>query len=138
MTRTKVNSKLKQRNRGGALTVEMAMTLPIFFTILFGCYEICHASMLQHAAESAAYEGARAGIVPGASETRCRNSATLVLRSMGIRKFDVRVSPSNIGTATPAVEVEVRVPMKGNTTFATFFFKDPVFRGRCELVRETL
>ena len=94
--------------------------------------------MLQHAAESAAYEGARAGIVPGASETRCRNSAAQVLRSMGIRKFDILVSPTNIGTTTPTVEVEVRVPIKGNTTFATFFFKDPTFRGRCELVRETL
>ncbi len=138
MTRTSTNFKSNRRNRSGALTVEMAMTLPVFFTILFGCYEICHASMLQHAAESAAYEGARAGIVPGASESRCRNSATLVLRSMGIRKFDVLVSPSRIGTTTPTVDVEIRVPMKGNTTFATFFFKDPVFRGRCELVRETL
>ena len=138
MKRLLQKKKSTFRQRSGALTVEMAMTLPIFFMILFGCYEICHANMLQHAAESAAYEAARAGIVPGASETRCKNSATLVLRSMGIRKFDITVSPSKIQTTTPTVEVEVRVPMTGNTTFATFFFKDHVFRGRCELVRETL
>jgi Flp pilus assembly protein TadG len=114
------------------------MCLPILFLLVVGCFEICHASMLQHAAESAAYEGARAGVIPGATQERCQDSAAFVLRSMGIRGFTVRTNPESITTSAPTINVEVSVPLRSNTIFAPFLFSDPIFRGNCELVREIL
>ena len=54
-------------DRTGALTIEVALCLPLLILLLFGCYEICRTSMILHATQSAAYEGARVGIVPGAT-----------------------------------------------------------------------
>ena len=51
-------------NRRGALTVEVAICLPLLLITLFGLYELSRANMIRHAVESAAYEGARSGILP--------------------------------------------------------------------------
>ncbi len=125
-------------NRRGATTVEFALCLPILFLLVIGSFEICHAAMLQHAAESAAYEGARAGVIPGATPRRCENAAGFILRSLGVRGFTVTSTPANIAADTKTVNVHVDVPLRANSVFSPFFFNNPVFSGDCELVRETL
>ena len=128
----------RQRNdRIGALTVEMALCIPLLLTVLFGCYEMAKANMLIHASESAAYEGARVGIIPGATSAKIESAAGSVLKSMGINSFTVNVSPSVISVDTERVEVEIGVPFRENTMIPTLFVDDPTFRARCELSRET-
>jgi Flp pilus assembly protein TadG len=122
----------------GALSVEVALTLPVLMLMLFGSYEVARANMLHHAAENAAYEAARAGIIPGATPTRCRDQAAFALRSMGVRNFSVKVVPSSLDRRTPTVGIEVRVPLRGNTLMAPLFFRNTNFRGFCELKREVL
>jgi Flp pilus assembly protein TadG len=124
--------------RTGALTVEMALCLPILLLVLFGCYEIAKANMMLHASEAAAYEGARVGIVPGATPEKIEAAVGGVLRSMGISSFTVDVTPNVISTNTEQIEVEVGVPFLDNTLIAPFFMDDSTFRSRCELSRETL
>lgn len=106
--------------------------------VLFACYELAHANMLLHATESAAYEGARVGIIPGASSDKIEAAVKGVLNSVGINNFDVNVNPKKINTDTKSVQVEVLVPFRSNTSIPPFFVKDPRFRGQCELSRETL
>lgn len=125
-------------DRRGALAVEMALCLPILFTVLFGCFELAHANMLRHASESAAYEGARAGIVPGTTPEKIRTAATGVLRSLGVSNFTVSIVPEVITAETNNVRVEVDVPVRANTLIPAVFFADPTFHGQCELSRETL
>ena len=72
-TMTMKHQKNNGRRRVGALAVEVAMCLPILLMVLFGCYEVARANMLVHATESAAYEGARVGIIPGCNSRKSRS-----------------------------------------------------------------
>ncbi len=125
-------------SRRGALTVEVAICLPILITFLFACYEVAHANMLLHATESAAYEAARVGIVPGAKPAKIREAAAFVLNSVGVRNFTLTMTPDPITTKTNSVKIVILVPFRGNTAVSQMFVRDPTFRGQCELTRETL
>lgn len=94
--------------------------------------------MLLHAAESAAYEGARVGIVPGANREKIEDAVAFVLRSVGATNFNVDISPTNIDSTTSRITVEVSVPLKENTIMMQQFLRSPEFSGRCELTREVL
>ena len=120
----------------GALTVEMAVCLPILFLVLFTSYEFARANMLKHASESAAYEGARVGIVPGATVQQIEGAVQFVLGTVGVRDFNVIVDPPVIEQDTETVQVTVEVPYEANTTFSGFFLEDPTFRGTTLLTRE--
>lgn len=128
----------QKNQRRGALTVEVAICLPILFMFLFGCYEIAHANMLLHATESAAYEAARVGIIPGAQKDKIESAAASILSTVGIRNFKVTVTPNVITNSTKKVKIEIAVPFRSNTIAPQFFVKDPTFRGQCELTREIL
>jgi len=124
--------------RSGVVSVEMAMCLPVLFLLLFGCYEVANANMLHHAAENAAYEAARAGIVPGATAQKCRDQAALILRGMGIQQFNVTVTPGTLQRNTATVIINVDVPLTGNALISPVFFGGVTFHGGCEMIREVL
>lgn len=126
------------RSRVGAVTVEVALCLPVLLLFLFGAYELGRANMLLHATESAAYEGARIGILPGANNAKIEAACESILRSVGVQDFNVIVEPANLNNATEKVKVRVEVPFQNNTTIGTFFVDDPTFQGECELSREVL
>jgi Flp pilus assembly protein TadG len=132
------HNRSDQRRRRGALSVEVAICLPILFVFLFACYEIAHANMLLHATESAAYEAARVGIVPGAKPDKIRAAATFVLNSVGATNFTVNITPDPITNSSEKVRIDIRVPFRGNTSVPRMFVKDPTFHGQCELSREVL
>ncbi len=123
--------------RLGTTTVEVAICLPVLFIFLFGCYEVARANMIIHAAESAAYEAARTGIVPGTTQEQIEDSAAFVLRSVGVSNFTVNVTPGTIVNSTEKVKVKVTIPLRTNTVLTSLFVKDPVFVGECELKRES-
>ena len=128
----------KRRNsvRNGALTVELALCLPLLFLLLFGGYELARTSMILHATQSAAYEGARTGIVPGATQEDIEASVGFVLRTMGVRNFDIETVPAVIERDTPQLEVIVSVPVADAFGIPRLFVEDPTFRGTCTLSRE--
>ncbi|MEM7454158.1 MAG: TadE family protein [Planctomycetota bacterium] len=134
-------SNLKKQRRSsrrkGATTVEMAFCLPVLFLFLFASYEMARANMMLHAAESAAYEGARTGIVPGASQQSIEDSVAFVMNSVGASDFDVAVTPSVIQRDTETVRVEVSVSLRDNTILSGIFLQDPVFVGATEMKRES-
>ena len=127
-----------RRQRRGAAAVELAACLPVLLLVLFGAYEFGRANMLHHVCESAAYEGARIGMVPGANPTKIRNAAQSVLNSVGVRDARIRIIPSVIDNSTPTVRVEIEIPMRTNTIVPVSFSRDAVFTGQCELSRELL
>ena len=88
-------SKMNKRSQG-AITVEVALCLPVLFAILFGSYELARANMMLHSTESAAYEGARVGIIPGATPESVRESVGGILRSVSVSEFDVVIRPEVI------------------------------------------
>jgi Flp pilus assembly protein TadG len=134
--RVKTRNQSPTQNRTGTLTVEVALCLPILIIVLFGGYELGHANMILHSTESAAYEGARAGIVPGATVEKIEQSVEALLTSVSIKNFDVQVNPTTITETTENITVTVLVPIRENLSFPAFFMQDPTFRGECQLTRE--
>ncbi len=127
---------MKRRTRCGAVAVEMSLTLSIFLLFLFGTYELARASFLRHAAGAAAYEGARVGILPGASADDVTHAVQAAMRRSGARNTQITITPSVITNNTPKVKVTVRVPITDNTFFGRLFTRDVVTIGETELFRE--
>lgn len=127
-----------KQNRRGALTVEMAIVLPLFFLFLFASIEFSRMNMIRHTAENAAYEAARSAIVPGGSAARARQVGLNIMSSVGCRNMTVTTVPAVIQNSTPEVEVFVSVPCDDNAYFAPNFFGGRNITGRSKLTRERL
>ena len=122
--------------RNGALTVEVAMCLPLLILLLFGSYELARTNMILHATQSAAYEGARVGIVPGATPEKIEESVSYVLQTLAIDNFTIETIPAVIERDTESLEVIVRVPLRNNLSLPQLFVENPTFEGTCKLSRE--
>jgi Flp pilus assembly protein TadG len=118
--------------------VELAFTMPILFLMLFACYEFGRANMIRHTCQGAAYEAARAAIVPGATRKEAEQTAEFFLSTCGVRKFDIDVNPGEITDKTEKVTVQIKVKMHENSSIGLLFNEKAVFEGRCQLNRETL
>ena len=122
----------------GAVAAEVAVCLPVLFLLLFGCLELARANMLLHATESAAYEGARVGIIPGAQQASVEEAVDFILTTVGASNFSVEILPEVITSTTEEIEVIVNVPYAENAFVPPFFMSDPTFRASCKLRREVL
>ena len=125
-----------QRRRRGAVTVEMAMTLPVLLLILFGAYEFAKAHFLMHTVQAASYEGARTGMVLGGTADEAIAAAETVVRAAGARNVTVTVEPEDLSTDSEFVRVTVVVPLEGNMPFMRFFNRNAELFGETELRRE--
>jgi len=105
---------------------------------LFAFFEISRASMIQHATQASAYEGARVGIVPGATDQEIRDQVQLVLNSVGVTNFTVNVEQNRPVGGLLKVLVTVNVPFTETTTGGLLFGEGRSFTGRTELGQETL
>lgn len=130
--------RLRSKRSYGAVAVEFAVCVPVLFALLFGCYEMARANLMKHAAESAAYEGARVGIIPGATEEEIREATQFVMTSVGVSDFVIDVQNRVSEDDAEFVTVEIQVPFQENFQLGTFFIDDPTFRGSCTLKRESL
>ncbi len=127
---------LKQ-NRRGAVTVELALTIGMAFFFFFTALEFSRVSMLRHTVEHAVYEGARKGVVPGSTANEVETEVARVLRTVGIRRSETIVNPSEISLTTPDIEVTVKVPLEGNLYLPPVFFRDRTLERTIRMQRET-
>jgi Flp pilus assembly protein TadG len=61
----------------GQNMVEFALIAPIFFMILFGCFELGRMAYINHSLENATREGARYAIVHGSKSSSPANATTI-------------------------------------------------------------
>ena len=105
---------LRQRSvRHGAVTVEFALVVPFLFLFIFCIIEFARLNMLRNTIENAAYEGARRGIIPGATAADVEAEALLVMKAVSVHNAQVDVSPATINSTTPEITVTVDVPLNG-------------------------
>ncbi len=128
--------KRPRLRRRGAVLVEMAIALPLVVFVLLGSFEVAKANFMRHAARAAAYEGARAGILPGTDPARIQSAVDFVLHTMGVRHAQVVITPANFDSSTEHVRVEVTIFAAQDLFFTPYFFRDATFFGSCELSRE--
>lgn len=137
-TRANRGSKRSSESRRGALTVEMAIVLPLFFLFLFATVEFGRMNMIRHTVDNAAYEAARTAIVPGGDVATAERVAQELLTAIGCRNTTVQVSPSIITDNTPEVTVTVVCPCDDNSYVANAFFKGKNLTGVTTLRRERI
>ena len=110
-----IQKRLRQRTSRGAVTVEFALVSVIFFTLVMGMIEFSRLNIMRHAADNAAYEGARVGIVPGATATDVKAAAQQQLDALNINTSTVVVTPDPLTSAANHVTVSVTIPVAENS-----------------------
>lgn len=122
--------------RRGALTVEFAITLGLAFFFFFAAFEFCRVYMIGHTAENAIYEGARAGIVPGATSNEVESRTREILNTIGVRNVSVNVTPNTLLNDTPELTVAVDIPVDQNLFSPVRFFRGAVLTRSFTMRRE--
>ena len=123
------------QNRSGTVAVEFAIVAPLVFLFFFAAFEMCRVAMIRHTVDNAVYEAARVGIVPGATPAEVRREAERVLSTIGLRGFDIRVSPANLDDAA-RVSVAIDVPVDSNSFVPAKYFIGKTIRRNLSLARE--
>ena len=82
--------RLSKSRRGGS-AAEMALIAPVFLTLILGQIETSRLGMVAQLLTTAAREGCRVAVVPGASQSDVQTRVEAVLTGSGI----------TIGTVTP-------------------------------------
>lgn len=123
-------------NHRGSLAVEMSLVLPLLFLVVLTSIEFSRMNVIRHTASNAAYEGARRGIVPGATAADVENVARGIMAATGARGVTVTVTPAVIDIDTPEIIVEVSVSCHDNGFLAPKFFNGATFVGVSRLRRE--
>jgi Flp pilus assembly protein TadG len=135
MSYLRQNQRTSETRRGAA-AVEFAITAPVFFLFLLAAFEFGWLNVLRHTADNAAYEAARAAMVPGASAAEAMTKATGLLNIVGARGAKVVITPAVITPTTTAVTVEIDVPMSRNGLIVPRFTKSTTLHAESTLLTE--
>lgn len=93
MTRFPRFCRRTDRKRSGAATVELAVILPVFVTIMLGMIEVGRGLMVGQLMTNAAREGARLAVVNGTTNTDVTNQIKTFLQgSANVAQADVNVA----------------------------------------------
>jgi Flp pilus assembly protein TadG len=120
-------------NRDGATAVEFAITAPILFLFLFAALEFGRYNMIQQTANNAAFEAARACIVPGAAASNGQTAGLNVLKAVGLKGGTVSINPATITNTTTQVTATVTIPVTSNLWTAPVFCKSSSTTKICTL-----
>jgi Flp pilus assembly protein TadG len=129
---------IKNARRSGTTTVEFAIVAPLVFLFFFAAIEYARMTMIRHGTELAAYEGARRGIVPGATVADIVTCANRVLATVGARNATVVVSPSPITAQASHITVDIQVPLDDNGWIAPHFLSGQNLQRAFTLRRENV
>jgi Flp pilus assembly protein TadG len=126
------------QRRRGAVTVEMAITLPIVFLIVLTAVEFGRLNVIRHTLDNSAYEAARKAIVPGSTAQDAEQEARRIMDIVGAQGVDVQITPAVLDIDTPEVNVNVSVDFGQNGFITPFFFAGKRITGNVTMRREDL
>lgn len=132
------NNIPRRASRTGAVTVEMAVCIGLAFFLFFAALEFCRVSMIRHTVEHALYEGARRGIVPGATVSEVSDQTKAVMRTIGISNSNVTVTPTNLTDTSPILSVRIQLRLDQNLFAPAFFFRGRTLDRTITMQREGL
>ncbi len=125
-------------SRTGATVVEFALVAPVLFLFVLAGIELSRANLVRHTCKIAAVEGARRGIIPGASADECRQFAEAELSTLSIKQANVTVSPNPIKRTDDSVTVTIAAPANLANGFAICqLMHGTIFQSSVTLRRET-
>jgi Flp pilus assembly protein TadG len=104
--------RMCRKKRRGAAVVEFAVVAPVFITLVFGMIEYGRMVMVQQMLTNASREGARVGVLDGATTAEVTSAVTTYLTNATVSGSTVTVTPnppSSAGYGAP-VTVTVSIP----------------------------
>lgn len=128
---------MSNTTRKGAVTVELAIAAPILFLVIMASIEFSRVNMIRNSMENAAYEGARRGVLPGATASDCQSSTQFLLDAVGITNSTITVTPSTILPTTEEISVDLEVQLAPNSYFIPTYFSGAILRTSITLPRES-
>ncbi len=129
---------LTGKSRVGKTAVEFALTAPIFFLVLFGGIEFSRMHTIRSSIENAAFEGARRGIVSGATAEQCEAITERLLRSANVPDHTITIEPAVLDPTVNFVSVTVALPLNTDNGFRLAgFLKNQTFSKTIVLPRES-
>lgn len=108
-------SRKSYRERRGAALVEFALVAPVFLLLIVGSIEFGRAIMVQEALTNASREGARVGVLDGATTSDVTTAVNTYLTGMSISGATTSVSPTDPGTTANGTQVTVLVSIPYST-----------------------
>lgn len=124
------------RQRRGAAMVELALCLPILFTVVFAILEFSRNLQIHQTVREAAFEGARAGIALDATTSDVIDAATIITNVAAINNPQITVNPAQLSYTSPTVSVTVSTTAASNGWFLMFFNSSSVISATITLNRE--
>jgi Flp pilus assembly protein TadG len=119
-----MSAKRRMQKRDGAAVVEFAIVAPIFFLLIVASLEFGRLNVIRHTADQAAYEAARAAMVPGAAANEAVQAAQGMLAIVGARGAQIAVNPPVLGPDDTQITVTIDVPMSQNGWITPRFTKN--------------
>ena len=115
-----------RRNQRGASAVEFAVVAPVFFLLIFGMIEYGRMVMVQQVLTNAAREGARVGVMDGATQTSVTSAVNTYLTAAQISGGTTTVTPNPPSSAAYGASVTVTVSVGFNQVS---WLPSPMFLG---------
>jgi Flp pilus assembly protein TadG len=129
---------MRRRSRAATVTVEFALTFTILITFFMASLDFGRVNLIRHTINNAAFEAARAGIIPGATAASCRARANAVLATGLVQNATVTVTPATIDDDTETIVVTVTASVADNSWMVSWFFDANAELTRSStIVRET-
>lgn len=125
-------------SRMGAVTVEFALVSSIAFMLILGTIEFSRVFMIRGGVSNAAYQGARRGMIPGATASLAEAAARDTLDRSFVRTAVITVTPNNITSSTKEITVRVRVNLAENAWIPSRFTQNLFIERSCTLGRQTI
>lgn len=101
--------RLCRRNRRGAAAVEFAVVAPLFFLMVFGMIEFGRMVMVQQVITNASREGARMGVLDGATTASVQTAVQNYLQAAAVQGAEVAVNPDPPTSAGYGAPVTITV-----------------------------
>ena len=106
-----------RRRRPGNAVLDMALVLPILLGLAFGTVEFGHYFWIKHNLQAAAREGARAAIVPTATNQSVTDAVRASMDAAGIAQANYTVAITNTGT--PGTPINAATAAAGSSIKVT-------------------
>lgn len=114
----RANSRLQRPlRRRGVSVLEMTLVLPILLMLSFGIVDYGYFFYLKGTIQGAAQAGARAAIVPGATNTTVSSAISSMMTASSLQNsgYTVTTSPADITTAASGATLTVTVSCNWGT-----------------------
>lgn len=127
----------RHNDRTAAAVIELAICLPLLVLVALATVEACAMLYLKQSLKIAAYEGARVGIVDGATAVNVEAQCDQILSVRNIQQVSVSMTPANPASLNSGqfFAVTVSAPCVPNSLIGGWFYQGRTFSETVEMLR---